>query len=1279
MKIVTAQNLQSWADTLNARADLPGVVASLIRASCPSLKSFRFPNGDASQAHGFDGIAEAVDSSVFVPEGRSIWEFGAGKDYKTKAGGDYRKRTRQLSRKERSKHTFIFVTPRIWDTPGKDAKAQKVTRTSARKVSSRARPKKKARATQSREDWIRQRSADGWLDVQVLDAVMLEHWLDECPTVALPLARELGIIPASGVRTVQDFWDEFRLSFIPTVKEELLLNGRHERAKRLCDALAAGLPDLSKWQADSPKEAAAFIAAAIMRADPEQSRFLSSKTLFLDTIAAAQTVPTKNRFNFILLPEASSMGPALARNNQVILVLGSDDRAADSELLERMKTPEFAAGLKSMGFTDEDAYQLAVTSGRSLTVLARMKPSALVVLPKWHTDPKLVPMFLAGGWDASNKHDRDVVAKLCNLSYPKIDSEARRLASHADAPLDLQGSVWTLRSPFDAFSLLARLVDTRTQERFRTACISVFSERDRRLDRPDEVGSLIPTRGDDFLHSEWLRRGLARTLLLISGLHEAAHFTVIGRTPEQYVDGIVAALPDLAEDIRALASLKSEFPRLAEAAPHPLASALEQVLEGDGKEWSSVVFRDVKDAPFWHASSPHTYMLWALETMAWSPKYLRHATSILMTLAEFDPGGKLANRPLNSLREIFLAWRPNTNASLDERIAVLRSICRERPTVGFELAISLLPRGHDNSGGTAKPWLRDFGDAKSKATTWADANRAFQQYAQISVDLAATDIARLTKLVDSLSQLDETTRTRVNLAIRQSAVNASPDAVFELWSKLNDFVERHRQYQDADWAMKPEQLRPIEEVRDAIRPTDPVRQILWLFNDFVPKPRDWKGTDYIKKANRDRTEALRGLLEEKGVSAVLDLARAAKHPQLVGVALGQSGESIEILKEALSLAIQPKSDIPPAFATALSSVAHDVHGGPWDTWIAEIVGRLEPRAAADLVSYWTDSRLTWDFVATLSRDIQREYWTWKPVSRPDLQKDFEWSFGKYVEVGRFTAILDMVGYRENVLSTPQCVQVLQGLLGELSKDTRKMQAAQYEVVHMIQALQQREDVDIVQLATLEYHYLPMLEFQAEPIALNKLLGTSPEFFISIIRDAFAAATEKREEISEERRMRARLAYRVLQSIKKPPGFSSGEADVDHLRSWISEVRRLAKEDDRVVITDEQIGQILAYAPVDAGDAAWPVKPIRDVIEELGAEAIERGIALSRFNQRGTFKKSLYDGGQQERGLATQYRSWAEVVRSWPRTSALLQRIADDWDYHARRADTEAELDQLRDG
>ena len=87
----------------------------------------------------------------------------------------------------------------------------------------------------------------------------------------------------------------------------------------------------------------------------------------------------------------------------------------------------------------------------------------------------------------------------------------------------------------------------------------------------------------------------------------------------------------------------------------------------------------------------------------------------------------------------------------------------------------------------------------------------------------------------------------------------------------------------------------------------------------------------------------------------------------------------------------------------------------------------------------------------------------------------------------------------------------------------------------------------------------------------------------------------------------------------------------------------------------------------------------DLIEELAADQIEVGIMISRFNQRGSFRKELFDGGNQERGLAQQYRDWAAAARNWPRTKALLERIAEDWDRQAKRADTEARLDQVRDG
>ncbi len=91
MRIVTAHYLKRWAETLplDAEAETAELIRSLVRASCPGLDYYRFPGGNASRTHGWDGVTDLKEGVTFVPEGRTIWEFGAGAGYTAKANGDY--------------------------------------------------------------------------------------------------------------------------------------------------------------------------------------------------------------------------------------------------------------------------------------------------------------------------------------------------------------------------------------------------------------------------------------------------------------------------------------------------------------------------------------------------------------------------------------------------------------------------------------------------------------------------------------------------------------------------------------------------------------------------------------------------------------------------------------------------------------------------------------------------------------------------------------------------------------------------------------------------------------------------------------------------------------------------------------------------------------------------------------------------------------------------------------------------------------------------------------
>lgn len=207
MKWITALDLDQWADSLPARVDFPGMVGDLIRASLTSISDFRFPRGDKGQVRGFDGVLDAESNCAFVPDGESVWEFGVTEGGAVKANGDYKKRTEELDVEARKRTTFVFVSPRTWDS----SKGNK------------------------REDWVEEKRAlNEWRDVLYIDGSMLEDWLTDCPAVAARYAKNhLKKMPLIGAQSSIDFWEEFSTKFAPELADKVLLAGREDQAKQL--------------------------------------------------------------------------------------------------------------------------------------------------------------------------------------------------------------------------------------------------------------------------------------------------------------------------------------------------------------------------------------------------------------------------------------------------------------------------------------------------------------------------------------------------------------------------------------------------------------------------------------------------------------------------------------------------------------------------------------------------------------------------------------------------------------------------------------------------------------------------------------------------------------------------------------------------------------------------------------------------------------------------------------------------------------------------------------
>ena len=279
--------------------------------------------------------------------------------------------------------------------------------------------------------------------------------------------------------------------------------------------------------------------------------------------------------------------------------------------------------------------------------------------------------------------------------------------------------------------------------------------------------------------------------------------------------------------------------------------------------------------------------------------------------------------------------------------------------------------------------------------------------------------------------------------------------------------------------------------------------------------------------------------------------------------------------------------------------------------------------------------------------------------------------------GRSSAALQTALNRLDDVPTGLIFDLLDGLLKELgAKVVPADTMISFYVERALEALDGRRDVEPIQIAQREYAYLPLLRFSNRRLKVYDLMAADPAFYQSILRDVFRGKSEASKDPDPEARGRAELSYTLLTSFDRLPGGDGGEVDEAVLRWWIDEARRIGAETDRTEITESFVGRILAHAPADQ-DGGWPHRAVRDEIERLSSQDVERAIQIERFNMRGVHGRAVFEGGDQERDLAAQNYRNADLAAAWPRTAALMRAIARNWDEDAKRADLEAAQRKLR--
>lgn len=1257
--MITRDQLASWADTPESKANFPHLISRLIRATNAKDTKVDIPWGSATYIGGWDGIVDSKEKTRYVPEGISLWELGTDQNPKKKADADYEKRTKEPLGYTPQDATFVFVTPRTWT---------------------------------KKEEWVSQKKEEKkWKDVIVYDGISLAQWLDEAPAVSRWFASQgyAGVCLSEGIMTADECWEEWSCSGQLELTPDCVLAGR-EVARELMIRRLGEDPSIIGVRASTKGEAIAFILATMKASDPELSGRFFSTALIVDQEDRFRSISLSMQHALNLIVRFDSdepLGVATREGHHVLVPLGADDVfSPDPITLPAVDRDALIEALVESGLSRTKASKYTKESGHDITILKKLLgfPSYGAAWINTQSIRELIPALLLGRWDEGYPGDIELLEKLYGTSYAKYKEVLAKWLNLPESPLKKIGETWRLTSPLDLWrSISVHLLERDFQlieECFIQAYHSGNSVLESQMDLPDSISKKRT-------YSDWVREGLTQSLILIS----IPQVEVSLRDPQSWVDRIIGGLLSKARG-ETWVSINRELPLIAEASPQVFLQYASRSLSHRPPEIMDM-FKEKPGVVVPMAS--HTGLLWALEELAWMPLYFKNACLLLHKLATLDPGGSLANRPLNSLTEIFKAWHHQTLASYEERVKVLREMLRRDVDVSWKLLKSLLPNFSSGTPSlTHRMRWRVFWEVPHLTYTYREIFNMYSEVVDMLISLCDGDETRFSDLIEVAPGCMPRDRERILKWVQENVGEIRHEKNLA-WHTLRRVLNKHKLYPDANWALRREELYPLELLYNQLQPDDVQARYMYLFNEDIyyevlePSSitlsyRELSHDSIAGLMATARERAVAELVEELGVERVLELRLEVKSPSYLGEALAK------VIKEEQDLQYvwQCLEDDAPhiAFAHGFISQKLRCEGFSWmQTLVKELLEKgYSDKAVANVLVVARSEQELWQYIETLGEGVYREYWLrMYPIFNDLTNEEIVEGINKLLQYRRFSSAVREAWLYGSDLPSSILIEVLRKWGTEEYLEPSSLCGC--EIGCIFKELNKRSDVEKETHLELETLYLPLLTRVGAQVGVPHLeeeLASNPESFIQLLKWLYKPKDEGRQRKEQEGLSKeqiqnaAKRSDQMLEAWTKIPGMQEdGTIDETELRDWIKAARALAEECDRLEVADIHIGQLLAKYPEDSPN--WPQRTIFQAIEDINTEELKEGYSVGMWNKRGATIRGAFEGGGIEHERAEYFGELAsELVFDYPNVSELFRRLQDDYGQQGNRHDEMAERDRL---
>lgn len=1249
---IKAARIEEWASSgIPPRQRLSVFLRTLVNSTANDLAKVDFPGNDDAERPGWDGEIIADQATPWIPAGHSGWEFGVNVKIKAKADSDFAKSVSGVEAAQRATMTFVFVTPRSW--PGKAA-------------------------------WIKEQNAKKlWKDVRAYDSSDLEQWLEQSLPGQAWFASETGQ-DAKGAISLDEVWKGWSADCEPTLSTTLFADAVRAAEPTLRRGLSESPSRPVIITADSKDEALAFLSAAFTADSDSLGIYRDRIMVFREPGSLSKLASQVSNFIPVIASREVEKEFAPFKSSMPSFILYPRNALADDAdiALETLNWQSFNTALQAMGIEGDRVDQLARESGRSPTVLRRrLSKLPAISTPDWACDTNLarslIPFLFGGVWKADNKTDQATLELLAgDIPFDELERRLAALLPLDDSPVWSVGSLRGVVSKIDVLFAIRDALTAADLERFFAVAEVVLSEDDPSLELPERDRWAAGIYGKTREVSGALRNGLSETLVLLAVYGPSLFRMRLNVDTEARANNLVRSLL-LPLTEKKLESQIDNMVVYAEAAPETFLSIIETDLKSKNSA-AMALMRPKSEAMF--GSAPRTGLLWALEGLAWSDALFMRTVLVLGRLAERPLNDNLVNKPSNSLAAIFRAWMPQTSANLKAREAALKKLAEKHPNVAWPICLDQFSSQSRFGSPSHKPRWRPDGHGLGNPISGAETNEFALFAFTMALAWPSLTCEMVCDLLDSMAGVHRELQFKVWDVVDNWAVSADDEdkSIVRERIRVTTMTRRARMRRGGRGAI--ESHARAKATFERLEPKDAIQKHAWLFrqswvdesaDEIMDDELDYQARD--NRIARQREEAVREVFAASGVLGLMRLSEAGDAGYNLGwcfaaIAAG-NGELVDSLIEIVEGGVIDGARRAVVMGILIQSAERGL--------LAEAAARVSPDKLVPLLTSAQFCRATWNVVDTFGVEVADQYWRSVPPNWNREPDEVVIAIKNLVKAGRPRAAFASAHIDMKKLPPRVLFDLLDAVGQGSDEPAGSYQLNHYDLHRAFELLNKSGDLKSDEMAALEFRFIDIFDNdQGRPVNLEHAVASDPELFVQAVAFAFKRRDdnedppELRTEDALLKKNRAHAGYKMLDAITRVPGLKDdGTIDSDKLVKWIEQVRAASAKLARAEVADQMIGKLLSHAPADA-DEVWPAIAVRDALEQVMTEQIERGLCVALFNSRGVHPRG--DGGDQEREIAARYAGWANVMEyTHPRVAAMLRHMERSYLHDAGREDTDA--------